>query len=76
MLSAFLFYYLKCPFWPYNLIFGATESPEEFENCMEKHLNLCKTLKNVLIAFEYVIKQEKMFHQLLGRQSEVAPSSG
>ena len=57
-------------------MFGTTGCPEQFEKCMKKHLNLHKSLTKALNAFGSALKVEKRFLQLLGRQSEVAPSSG
>ena len=31
-------YYTKCPFSPQNLMFGMSETLEQFENFMKKHV--------------------------------------
>ena len=60
-------YYSKFPSWPPNLIFGTSGSLEQLENFMKKHY------KETLIAFGSVLK---VFLQLLGWQSYVAPFNG
>ena len=57
-------------------MFGTTGCPEQFEKCMKKCLNLHKSITKTLNAFGSALKVEKSFFQLLGSQSEVAPSSG
>ena len=34
-----LFYNIKYPFWPQNMMFGTTGSPGKFKSFMKKHLN-------------------------------------
>ena len=68
-------YYSKCPFCSQNLIFGTSGSFEQFQNSMKKHLNLCKTQKKTPNAFGSVLKVKIAGFQLLGWQSDVAPSS-
>ena len=37
--------YIKSPFWPQNIMFGTNESPEKFENCLNKYLNFHKIMQ-------------------------------
>ena len=56
-------------------MFGTSGTPEQFENFMKKHLNLCKTLTRN-IAFKSVLKVKIRFLRLLWWQSDVALTSG
>ena len=60
-------YYLKCTFWPQNLMFWTTGRPEKFKKLLRKHLDLCKTWLKGLGSF---LKVEKgYFSSLAGNQS-------
>ena len=56
-------YFLKCPF-SHNLMFGTAGSPEQEENFMSKHPNLCNMLSKSINAFGSVFKMVKRFLQL------------
>ena len=66
----------RCQFWPQNLKFRTTGSPEQFENSLNKYINFHKISPKIFNAFGSALRVKKQFFQLLGRQSEVAASSG
>ena len=43
--------YIKCLFWPQNLMFVTTGCPEQLEKCLKKYLNLHKSLAKPLNDF-------------------------
>jgi hypothetical protein len=59
-------YYIKCPFCQQNLINKKTGSPEDNENYMKKHLNLCKTLTRRMKCFLSCLTSENKVFQLSG----------
>ena len=53
-----------------------TGCPEQFKECMKKHLNLHISLTKALNAFGSALKVEKRFFQLLRSYLVVTTSSG
>ena len=66
----------KSLIWPQSLLSQTTGSPKPLENFKKNILIFIKCNQKVLNVFGSALKVEKIFLLLLGRQPEVALSSG